>query len=793
MVEIATPVPSEAMESLRLLATNDRRECGDLMKEVLVMKRKYSSWILCFTVILSILPSLLPAQVKPADYDRAVNLRETFQSLAFNIVDQSGWIGKTTRFWYRKSIEGGSEFYVVDAANVSKKMAFDHVRLAAALSEVLKEDQDPKNLPFRSIRFTPEEKSILFDIGGWTYSCDLTSYTCKRDEAVRRRRRSGFNTWVRGPAPEAESAEAKTSPDGKWEVFIKNYNIYVRVKDGEEEFALSHDGSEGNYYTFQSIAWSPDSKQLAAYRLERGYHRVIHYVESSPDDQLQAKHHQMEYAKPGDDLDIDVPVLFNVETKKQITVDKTLFSNPFDMSRIEWRKDSRAFMFEYNQRGHQIYRIIEVDSKGTPRVVIHEEQDTFFCYSSNKYRYDLDDGKEIIWMSERDGWNHLYLYDGTMGKEKNQITKGNWVVRGVDKVDEEKRQIYFRASGMYPGKDPYFIHGYRINFDGSGLTALTEGEGRHSITYSSDMKYYMDTWSRVDNPPITELHRSSDGKVIMQVEKADIRKLVEAGWVAPEVFVAKGRDGKTDIWGIINRPLNFNPNEKYPVIEYIYAGPHGSFVPKSFSAFHRMQSLAEMGFIVVQCDGMGTNHRSKAFHDVAWKNLGDAGFPDRILWHKAVAAKYAYYDIDRMGIYGNSAGGQNALGGLLFHPEFYKAAVSSCGCHDNRMDKIWWNEQWMGWPLGPEYAAASNVDNAYRLEGKLLLILGEMDTNVDPASTMQVVDALIKADKSFDFLFIPGAGHGMGGAYGQRKMFDFFVYNLQGLNPPNWNSVKTNK
>jgi len=757
------------------------------------MKKKSFYWILCLALFLIIFTGLLQAQVKPADYERAVNLREKFQSLVFNTVDGSNWIGKTNRLWYRKSIEDGFEFTVVDATNVSKNIAFDHARVAAALTELLKEEQNPKKLPFRSIRFTPDEKSILFDIGGWTYSCDLTSYICTKGEAVRRRQGSGFTMWERGPAPEAKSAEVKTSPDGKWDAYINNYNVYIRIKDAEEEYALSHDGSEGNYYTFNSISWSPDSKQLAAYRLERGYHRIIHYVESSPEDQLQAKHHQMEYAKPGDDLDIDVPVLFDVGTKTQIFVDTSLFPNPYDMSRIEWRKDSRAFVFEYNQRGHQVYRIIEVDNKGQPRAVIDEEEETFFCYSYNKFRFDIDDGNEIIWMSERDGWNHLYLYDGVTGTVKNQITKGDWVVRGVNKVDEDKRQIYFRASGMYPGKDPYFIHGYRINFDGSGLTALTEGEGQHTISYSSDMKFFLDTWSRVDNPPITELHRSSDGKVIMQVEKADIEKLVEAGWSAPEVFVAKGRDGLTDIWGIINRPFNFNPNKKYPVIEYIYAGPHGSFVPKSFSAFNRMQSLAEMGFIVVQCDGMGTNHRSKSFHDVAWKNLGDAGFPDRILWHKSIAAKYAYYDINRMGIYGNSAGGQNALSGLLFFPEFYKAAVSSCGCHDNRMDKIWWNEQWMGWPLGPEYAAASNVDNAHRLEGKLLLILGEMDTNVDPASTLQVVDALIKADKSFDFLYIPGAGHGMGGAYGQRKMIDFFVYNLQGLDPPNWNNVGTKK
>jgi dipeptidyl aminopeptidase/acylaminoacyl peptidase len=307
------------------------------------------------------------------------------------------------------------------------------------------------------------------------------------------------------------------------------------------------------------------------------------------------------------------------------------------------------------------------------------------------------------------------------------------------------------------------------------------------------MKYYVDTWSRVDLPTVSQLRRTSDLKPIMDLESGEMDELLKTGWRPPEVFTAMGRDGKTDIWGVIVRPTNFDPMKKYPVIEYIYAGPQGSFVPKTFSAQIQIQSLAELGFIVVQIDGMGTSNRSKAFHDVAWKNLGDAGFPDRILWHKAVAAKYPYYDITRVGIYGNSAGGQNSLGGMLFHPEFYKVCVSSCGCHDNRMDKIWWNEQWMGWPLGPEYAASSNVDNASKLQGKLLLIVGEMDPNVDPASTMQVVNALVKANKTFDLLVIPGGGHGFGGSYGERKRNDFFVHHLLGAEPPDWNTMEKSR
>jgi len=326
------------------------------------------------------------------------------------------------------------------------------------------------------------------------------------------------------------------------------------------------------------------------------------------------------------------------------------------------------------------------------------------------------------------------------------------------------------------------------------ITELTAADANHNVSFSTDSQLYVNNYSRLDLPNTLELRKTSDNSTVATVERGDASELAKTGWQAPEVFTAKGRDGKTDIWGVIIRPTNFDPSKRYPVIENIYAGPQGSFVPKSFLPYSSMMAQAEIGFIVVQIDGMGTANRSKAFHDVAWKNLGDAGFPDRILWHKAVAAKYPWYDISRVGIYGGSAGGQNSLGGLLFHPDFYKVAVSYAGCHDNRMDKIWWNEQWMGWPIGPQYSASSNVDNAYRLQGELLLVVGEMDTNVDPSSTMQVVSKLIKANKNFDLLVVPGANHGAArgdryATYGAHKQYDFFVRHLLGVNPPPWNKA----
>jgi dipeptidyl aminopeptidase/acylaminoacyl peptidase len=756
-------------------------------------------------VLCLLLPSPALAQGTLADYQRAMTLRDRYQDAAVNVADQARWIANTNKLWYRKSVEGGHEFILIDAPTKARQSAFDHAKLAESLSAALKRKITPLQLPFTqftfvdglsAIEFQPTGQGAPLPAAGPTppWRCTLDDYKCGEQQRAGRGGRGGRGGGgLAGPvrAPfEVNAAEPKKSPDGKLEALVSNYNVAIREAGRRDVTLLSADGSEGGYYDPESLVWSPDSKKLAVFKVRPGYRRFVHYVESSPEDQLQPKHSTMQYAKPGDVLDVETPVLFHIETKKQTFVDNALFPNAYDMSRLEWRQDSTAFTFEYNQRGHQVYRVIAVDAAtATPRVLIAEEPKTFFCYSGKRFRQDLGDGAEIVWMSERDGWNHLYLYDGKTGAVRNQITKGDWVVRSVVQVDEKARQVYFSASGMYPGKDPYFLHYYRINLDGTGLTTFTPADANHTVVFSSDSKYYLDTYSRVDMAPVLELRTAGESQPT-ELERGDISRLVKAGWKAPEVFVAKGRDGSTDIYGVIFRPTNFDPAKKYPVVENIYAGPQGSFVPKSFQAFNAMQATAEIGFIVVQIDGMGTNNRSKAFHDVAWQNIKDAGFPDRILWHKAVAAKYPYYDITRVGLYGTSAGGQNSLGGLLFFPEFYKAAVSSAGCHDNRMDKIWWNEQWMGWPIGSQYAESSNVDHAHRLQGKVLLVVGEMDQNVDPSSTYQVVNQLIKHNKDFEFLMIPGAGHSSGGAYGDHRRYDFFTRHFLGVTPPDWKTLE---
>jgi dipeptidyl aminopeptidase/acylaminoacyl peptidase len=429
---------------------------------------------------------------------------------------------------------------------------------------------------------------------------------------------------------------------------------------------------------------------------------------------------------------------------------------------------------------------------GAVRPVVEEASTTFIDYSQKTWFRWLDATGELLWMSERDGWNHLWLYDVKAGRVKNQVTTGPWVVRSVVHVDVENREILFTLAGVDPEQDPYYVHLARVRMDGTGFTRLTRANGTHAPRrgdakgwqISPNRKWLVSSYSRVDLPPVTELRRMSDGALVCELERGDASALLATGWKPPEPFVAAGRDGKTAIYGVIIRPSTFQPGRKYPVIEYIYAGPHDYFAPKGWGTHRTMSAIAELGFIVVQLDGMGTNWRSRAFHDVAWKNLKDAGFPDRIAWIRAAAARYPEFDISRVGIFGGSAGGQNALAALLHHGDFYKAAAADCGCHDNRMDKIWWNEAWMGWPVGPEYADNSNVTHAGRLTGKLLLTVGELDRNVDPASTMQVVSKLIEADKDFDLIVVPGGGHGVGETPTlQRRRMDFFVRNLLGKEP----------
>lgn len=616
------------------------------------------------------------------------------------------------------------------------------------------------------------------------------------------------------------------SADRKWTVLIQNNNIVLHPADGTADVPLSTDGTAA--FPYVRPTFSPDSSAVLAYRMEDGDHFNVTLVQSTPAGPAgslgggvgRVAVTSRPYPLPGEKLDSYELNTFNIATKKQ---SKPLGTERWDMSADggdanpagRW-VDGFHYRIEKYDRGHQRFRFLEVDAQtGAARNIIDDKSSTFIWSAhrdglnlpapgggNNARTFQLVNSlaqtDEIIYCSEMDGWRHLFLIDAKAGKIKNTITQGDFPVRFIDFIDEANRVVWFMANGVYPGQDPLFMHYGHVNFDGTGLVWMTDGNGMHNVNYSPDYKYLIDTYSRVDMPPVNELRRASDGKLVVALEKA----VVEGSANPLEAFAAKGRDGKTDIWGTIARPRNFDATKKYPIIENIYAGPQGSqtgsFVPKTYATNPSGgdNALLNLGFVVVHIDGMGTPGRSKAFHDVCWHNLADAGLPDRIAWIKAAAAKYPALDADRVGIFGTSAGGQNTGSALLFHGDFYKVGVANSGCHDNRMDKVSWNEQWMGYPVGPQYSASSNIDNAYRLQGHLQLVVGELDTNVPPESTYRFVDALIRAHRDFEFVMVPSADHGAaagpqlpaGETIVSTKLQDFFVRYLQGTEPANRNS-----
>ncbi len=721
-------------------------------------------------------------------YKKAALLDSAARKSVFRASVSAHWNSDGKSFWYKNELpEKQVEFIVVNASTGKKQKAFDEQKMAKALSDILDTIIVPSRLPISDMKFDSRMKNVFVRVKNSYYKGDLNTYRFTTTDSFSIP--SMRNNVVRGNIRSRWQRQRESdslSPDKQWLAYSKEGNMYVKSMKTGETKQFTFDADSSNFYG--QMQWSPDSKHLIVFRIHPVEIKSVYYVLSSVPGTTRGVLKSHEYAQPGDPFTSYEMYAINVEPGNLVKI-KTEVYDFLDYPWLHWREgDNNFLVYEKADRGHQRYRMIEVNvQNGETRNLIDEKTNTFI-YESRIFTWYVKGTNEIIWSSEKDGWNQLYLVDGVNGGVKNRITNGNWVVRGVDSIDENKRQIWFTASGMNAGEDLYNIHYYRIDFSGKNLVSLTPENANHRLTYSPDRKYFIDTYSRPDMPPVTVLKETKGGKLISVLETADLSEFEKSGLKMPEVFVAKGRDGVTDIWGIVCRPSHFDPSKKYPVIENIYAGPQDSYVPKNFMPYGEMQSMAELGFIVVQCDGMGTANRSKAFHDVAWKNLADGGFPDRIRWIKALSEKYSYVDTTRVGLYGTSAGGQNSLGALLFHPEFYKAAVSAAGCHDNRVDKQWWNEQWMGYPVGPHYAAQSNVTNAHNLKGALLLVVGEADNNVPPESTLRVVDALIKAKKTFDLLVVPGADHGDGGPYGRMRKRDFFVQHLLGVNPPDRNN-----
>jgi len=555
---------------------------------------------------------------------------------------------------------------------------------------------------------------------------------------------------------ELDSVTDTSCSSKKPEAFVRDYNIWVRTSDGNET-AISYDAFTDN--EFKEIYQSMDGHYAVAWQCKSQPKHFLHILESSPKDQLRPKLSSRSNLNPGDDVEVQRPRLFDLFSCKEIVIDNTMFHNPYALTHIGWSEDCQSYRFIFNERGHQNLRLLEIELNGNITVLVEESSTTFIDYAHKLYYKIMVTANELLWASERDGWNHLYLIDPENVNIQKQITKGPWVMRSIEWVDEDKRQVWFRGFGMVPEQDPYYAHLARVNLDGSDLRIITEGNGTHTWTWGPSKQFIIDSWSRVDCSPQTVVRIADTGKKVVSLEKGQLQPLLEAGWISPEIFVAPGRDEYTSIYGIIIRPNNFDASKKYPVLERIYAGPQGFYTPKTFQSLPKLRRVADQGYILVCLDGMGTNWRSKAFHDVCYKNLKDAGFPDRIPWIRAAAKTRPWMDLSRVGCYGNSAGGQNAAAAVIHHSSFYKAASAAAGCHDNRIDKLWWNELWMGYPVDDSYQSSSNIAHAHKLGGHLLLVVGEMDKDLDPSLTMRLAHALIEAEKDFDLVFVPGGSH----------------------------------
>jgi uncharacterized protein (TIGR01244 family) len=602
------------------------------------------------------------------------------------------------------------------------------------------------------------------------------------------------------------------SPDGKRAAFVRDFNLWVRdvatgaetqlTTDGVKDFAYATNNAGWTRSDTPVVLWSPDSRKMATFQHDgRGVGSMYLVSTTAGHPTLQA----WTYPLPGDDKIFMIErVVIDTETRRVVRL-----RMPPDAHRssicdhvvcggqwadVQWHPDGSKLAFISTSRDHKHVRLREADgASGEVREVLEEKVETFFESGRGgmNWRY-LPASNEMIWFSERDNWGQLYLYDLATGRLKNQITTGEGNVTQIVRIDETARAIYFVGVGKEKGRDPYFRHLYRVGFDGRSQTLLTPEDADHAASWSPSWRYFVDTYSKPDVPPVMAL-RDAAGQLVLELERADISKLLATGWKPPMPFTVKARDGVTDIYGLLFRPTNFDPTKKYPIVNYIYPGPQsGSVGSRSFSpARSDHQALAELGFVVVMMDGMGTPGRSKRFHEAYYGNMGDNTLPDQVAGMKQLAERFPWIDIDRAGIWGHSGGGYATADAMFRYPDFFKVGISESGNHDNRAYEDDWAEKWQGL-LAKNSDGTTNYDNqanqlvARNLKGKLLLAHGMMDANVPPYNTLLVVDELVKANKDFDLILFPQAGHGYGAAgnYMMRRRWDYFVRHLLGAEPP---------
>lgn len=670
-------------------------------------------------------------------------------------VEAPQWSSDGKTFAYGWKDDAGLRWRLVDCETGHSRPAFDPTALATAWRAATGQTFSPPNWPFtRLVPLADGTLRLENAKGAWILTKE-GSLTATTD-----RSRSESPKLDGGSRMRTAGRPGLVSPDGARRVELNGGHVALRTGSADSAIRLSPDDGAKELAFVGPVVWSPDGRHFALWR-ERKVAVRQHTVVDSVRDTRKA----IDYDKPGDDRTERTPWVFSVDDLAGRPPPADILPKAYATDRLDWSADSTALRTEYIRRGFTGHGILEY---GTPtrgwRRLITEEDPKFVHTFGARYRHDVSDDR-TIWASERSGWWHLYAVDLRSGRTLHPVTAGDWVMKQVLHLDAAAAVVYFRALGRSPGENPYHQHVCRVGLDGKGLVDLTPTDGHHEVTFSPDMRTLVDVVSRVDLPPRATLRSGVDGRALASLGENDDRALRQAGWAPTRPFVAPDRTGKFDIWGIVTRPHPFDPGKQYPVIENIYAGPHGSSTPRAFNWWSRNhRELASLGFYVVQMDGRGTNHRGKEFHQQSWRDLKDGGFPDRIAWLQALARKEPNLDLSRVGIFGGSAGGQNTAHALLLHGGFYKAGAADCGCYDNRVDKLWWNEQWLGYPVGPWYEENSCARHAANLRGRLFLSVGESDTNVDVKCSYDFRDALLAAGKKhlIEFHVIPGGGHGAG-------------------------------
>lgn len=755
--------------------------------------------LLLFASLLASAPAIAQqpssSPVSAEDYARAESfLSANTAPLAWNVMSDAAWLSEG-RFLYRNRISEGHEFILVDVMKRTRSRAFDHEKMAQALSAELDVPCDPFKLPFARFEFSSDGRAIDLEIKGRRYRCDLQSYECN----------------VLPDAGPDDRRNTVISPDGKLAAFIRDHNLWLRDLGNGRETQLTTDGAEDFGYAVDNagwtksghpiLLWAPNSDKIATFQQDARGVGEMHLVATN------VGHPRLEswkYPLPGDKdifriqrvvIHLDGPRVVRLKMPpdpQRSTISDHIADGDGNWLDVEWNNDGSKLAFVSTSRDHKQARLRTADAEtGEVRDVMEENVATFFESGNRKVNWHvLPDSNEVIWFSERDDWGHLYLYDLRTGQLKNRITQGNWNVLQLLRIDKKEHMLFFTGAGREPG-DPYFRYLYSIRMDGKGLKLLTPENADHSPSLSPSGLHFVDTYSTPVTPPVSVL-RDVRGRRLLTLEEADISPLTAKGWKPPVPVKVKARDGKTDLYGLMYKPTKFDPSRSYPVLNYIYPGPQsGSVGSRSFSASRSdKQSLAELGFIVVEIDALGTPGRSKSFHEFYYGNMGDNGLPDQIAAIRELAGRNPWMDIGRVGVWGMSGGGFASTDAILRYPDFYKVAVSMCGNHDNRNYEDDWGEKWQGLlETGPD--GTSNYDNqanqllVKNLKGKLLLAHGTMDNNVPFYNTLLVVNALIAANKDFDLILFPNRSHGFfQEPYMMRLRWDYFVRHLLGVDPP---------